>query len=137
MKRVIWCKSKRNRHHLVYARFFTIGAGCNFSRAWYRLPVFPCLHRMHILPHLTLVAIFPGLGTVCQFSRAWHWLPVFPRLAPSASFTALGMGFMFSCAWHQLWPRLNERNLRKTRKLLQSKGCHCYCLKFVTLPVPC
>ena len=35
------------------------------------------------------------------------------------------------------WPRSNERNLRKTRKLLQRKGCHFYCSKFVTLPVSC
>ena len=102
VKRVIWCKSKRNRHHLVYAHFSTIGAGCNFSRAWYWLPVFPCLHRVHILPHLTLVAIFPALGTGCLFSRAWHRVQVFPRLASVSCFPALCTSCMFSRAWHLL-----------------------------------
>ena len=36
-----------------------------------------------------------------------------------------------------LRPRSNERNLRKTRKILQRKGCHFYCSKFDTLPVSC
>ena len=34
-------------------------------------------------------------------------------------------------------PRSNERNLRKTRKLLQRKGSHFYCSKFDTLRVSC
>ena len=36
------------------------------------------------------VANFSALGTGCQFTRAWHRLPVSPRLAPVASFPALG-----------------------------------------------
>ena len=34
-------------------------------------------------------------------------------------------------------PQSNERNLRKTRKMLQRKGCYFYCSKFDTLPVSC
>ena len=36
----------------------------------------------------------------------------------------------WSCPLYTGPPRSNERNLRKTRKVLQRKGCHFYCSKF-------
>ena len=52
--------------------------------------------------------LHPALGIGCVFSRAWHRLHVFPRLAPVTCFSALGISYMFSRAWHRLhiFPRL-------------------------------
>ena len=55
-----------------------------------------------------LIARFPALGIGCMFSRAWHRLHVFPHLSMVACFPALGTGCIFSRAWHRshVFPRL-------------------------------
>ena len=51
---------------------FSLGTGCTFSRAYYRL---------HIFPLLAPVPYFPALSTGYIFSRAWRRLHIFSRLA--------------------------------------------------------
>lgn len=87
------------------ACFTALGTGCLFSRAWYRLPVFP-----RFVPQ---VDYFPALCSGCLFSRVWNWLPVFPRLALAAFFPVLGTGWLFfrACHWLPIFPRLTPANL--------------------------
>jgi len=63
---------------------------------------------LHVFPRFSLVECFSALGIGYMFSRAWHWLHVFPRLALVTHFPALGTRYMFSRAWHSLhvFPRL-------------------------------
>ena len=66
--------------NMLARRFPALGIRCLFSRAWYRILVFP---------RLALVVCFPALGTGCLFSCAWYRVLVFPRLSPVAYFPAL------------------------------------------------
>ena len=104
------------------ACFSALGTGCMFWRPW---------HRLHVFPRLASVACFPGktldnkdlnqiseprgfreniglmgvpilAGSQTWFQSLLFRIFVFPRLVPVTCFPALGIGCMFSRAWHRL-----------------------------------
>ena len=87
------------------------------SCAWSRLHASRAWNRLHISGmHLASVYIFPALGIDLYVSRDWHRL----------HFSALGIKFLGSCAWHRFkyfrtCYRFRQRNTRDTNPQLAAQ----------------